>query len=86
MLYYCYGDIHYRKTIGRTLLRLSFLRADQSVGAAQSIFHGGMRTAQDEGHDELSYNYISREQFIPRHWRGWLYRLESGRGDPLDGA
>ena len=36
--------------------------------------------------DELPYNQFSGEQLIPRHWRGWLYRLESGRGDPLDGA
>ena len=35
---------------------------------------------------ELPYNQFSREQFIPRNWRGWLYRLESGRGDFVDGA
>ena len=64
MLYYCYGDIHYRKTIGRTLLRLSFLRVDQSVGSVQSIFHGGMRTAQDGGHYELSYNCFSENSLF----------------------
>ena len=60
MLYYCYGDIHYRKTIGRTLLRLSFLRADQH----KVFFMGECAQRRMGGHYELSYNRFSENSLF----------------------